>query len=103
MRATSFLVGLAATVVVESLLADLLESWFNLVIPTYARLVSIAVLYMLGVLVIESPLERWREGTLWRLFERIRSRKRSALTSIQQVETDLASLALAVGAIGTPH
>jgi len=93
MRAGVFLLGLAATVVVESLLAELLESGFNLVIPTYARIVSIAVLYIIGLLAIEIPLERWQERVLWRLFERIRIRRRLALASFQEIEVELTTLA----------
>jgi len=92
-RSTTLLLGLGATIVVELLLSAFVESEIALVLPTYAKVLAIAVLYGVGLAFIERPLDNWQNGRFWTLFHQIMRKKAEALNQISELEAELAALA----------
>src|SRR6267154_760102 len=95
LRAIVLGLALGGTVLLEMALAHTAEELFKVLFPSYAKVIVVVLLYLLGLAFFEKPLDRWLGEIHWRLFERIRKTRARDLTHIQEIESSLAALVAA--------
>jgi len=88
-RAVVLVAALGGTVLLEMALAHTAEELFKVLFPSYAKVIVVVLLYLLGLFFLEKPLDRWLGVIHWRLFERIRKARAHELTRIQELESSL--------------